>query len=75
MPPNQAIEIWEAFKSLGESTPGELVEATGWNRHVVELVMDRLVYQGMARIINADTVEPRYEAIYGCSGEVGPTSS
>jgi hypothetical protein len=63
VPPNQTKEIWVTLRIIQAATINELVEATGWNRHVVELTMDLLIERGMVRCLNTDADEPRYEVI------------
>jgi hypothetical protein len=65
MPRNQVEEIFGAFKVLQKATVDELVEATDWSWHVVEVTMGLLVECGMARCITVDNdaAEPVYEVI------------
>jgi hypothetical protein len=75
MPPNQARDIWVVLLIIQDATIKDLVEVTGWNRHVVELTIDLLIEKRMVQRINVDTAEPRYEVTQRSSREVGPTSS
>lgn len=61
---NQSQEIYDHIEANPGACTQDIVEGTGWNRHLVEVATDLMILKGLiAKVGETDWRDPQFEVI------------